>query len=62
MIETQDHRSYRLNSDKLLTTGFQPSYCVDDAINEIQSLYNEGILKDEDHFYNLKVMKQLAIK
>ena len=62
MVETQDHRSYRLNSDKLLNTGFKPSHCVNDAIDEIANFYEQGILKDEDCFYNLKVMENLQIK
>ncbi len=61
MIDTQDHRSYRLNSDKLLNTGFQPSFCVDDAIDEIANLYHKGVLKDENKFYNIKVMQNLQI-
>ena len=32
---SNDPRSYRLNSDKLLRTGFKPSYTVQHAITEI---------------------------
>lgn len=59
MVSTQDNRSYRLNSDKLLSTGFKQSYCISDAIDEIVDLYNKGVLKNEDRFYNLKVMKKV---
>ena len=47
-----DPRSYRMNSDKLLATGFKPSRTVSDAISEIAA---SGI-KDEDKCYNLKMM------
>jgi len=56
---SNDPRSYRLNSDKLLKTGFEPKFGVDDAIDEIQTLYNKKILDDKEEFYNLKVMKKL---
>lgn len=54
---SNDPRSYRVNSDKLLKTGFQPKYCVEDAIKQICYAYKEGILKDEPHFHNLKWMQ-----
>lgn len=55
---SNDPRSYRINSDKLLSTGFKPKKNVSDAIQEIIQLYNEGALKDEDHFYNLRWMEK----
>jgi nucleoside-diphosphate-sugar epimerase len=59
--ESNDPRSYRLNSDKLLLTGFKPQYTVQTAIDEITEKYNKGILKNEDKYYNLKVMKELGL-
>lgn len=59
--ESNDPRSYRLNSDKLLLTGFKPQFTVQTAIDEIVEKYNQGILKDEDKYYNLKVMKELGL-
>ncbi|MCX6984403.1 MAG: SDR family oxidoreductase, partial [Lentisphaerae bacterium] len=35
VTESQDPRSYRVNSDKLLSTGFRPHKPVDDAIDEL---------------------------
>lgn len=55
---SNDPRSYRINSDKLLATGFKPKKCVNDAIDEIVSAYQAGTLKDEDRFYNLKWMQE----
>lgn len=55
---SNDPRSYRINSDKLLLTGFKPKKNVDNAIHEIIEKYRSGELKDEDHFYNLRWMEK----
>ena len=57
VIESSDPRSYRVNSDKVLATGFTPKNGVRDAISEIVENYNLGILEDEEKFYNLKWMQ-----
>ncbi len=53
---SSDPRSYRVNSDRLLATGFKPKYTVDNAIDEIIVAYQRGELKDEPRFHNLKWM------
>jgi len=58
---SNDPRSYRINSDKLLTTGFIPKKSVNDAIREIIEKYRLGELKDEDHYYNLRWMEQTVL-
>lgn len=55
---SNDPRSYRINSDKLLATGFRPSKTVEDAIKEVAEAYRSGALKDEDRFYCLKWMSE----
>src|SRR5690242_15237706 len=45
---SNDPRSYRINSDKLLATGFRPKKSVAHAIDEIIERYRAGVLKDED--------------
>jgi nucleoside-diphosphate-sugar epimerase len=55
---SNDPRSYRVNSDRLLATGFRPKHTVNDAIDQIAVLYRKGVIKDEDCFYNLKWMQQ----
>jgi len=55
-----DPRSYRINSDKLLEEGFKPKKKVLDAIDELVAKYREGLLKDIDECYNLRVMKKAA--
>ncbi|BDX07778.1 NAD-dependent epimerase/dehydratase family protein [Planctobacterium marinum] len=54
---SNDPRSYRINSDKLLATGFKPSKTVNDAIDEIIAAYKLGALKNETRFHNLKWMQ-----
>ena len=59
---SSDPRSYRVNSDKLLKAGFKPKKTVDNAISEMVEKYHSGILKDEEHFYNLKWMEKTIFK
>jgi nucleoside-diphosphate-sugar epimerase len=62
LTETQDIRSYRVNSDRLLALGFAPRRTVGDAISEIAAAYRAGALKDEDRWYNLKWMQQQVLQ
>ncbi|UAA39509.1 SDR family oxidoreductase [Paraneptunicella aestuarii] len=55
---SNDPRSYRINSDKLLATGFRPNKSVSIAISEIIDAYQSGELKDETRFHNLKWMQE----
>ena len=55
---SNDPRSYRVNSDKILATGFSPKKSVKMAIDEIGAAFKAGLLKDEDRFYNLKWMQK----
>ncbi len=59
VMQSNDPRSYRLNSDKLFATGFWPPYTVGNAIDEIISKYQTGQLKDEEQWHNLPSMKRL---
>jgi nucleoside-diphosphate-sugar epimerase len=62
VTESNDPRSYRVNSDKLLATGFQPKKNVDDAIREIIEKFRSGKLKDEERHYNLKWMQREVVR
>lgn len=55
---SNDPRSYRINSDKLLRTGFKPIKNVENAIQEMIDLYRNGTLKDLEENYNLKWMEK----
>ena len=56
--ETNDPRSYRMNSDKLLAAGFCPQYRMMDAVSDFILAYAVGNLKDEESCYNIEVMKK----
>lgn len=59
---SNDPRSYRVNSDRLLATGFRPKKTVDDAIKELVHKFRGGELKDEERFHNLKWMQREVVK
>ncbi len=58
---SNDPRSYRMNSEKLLAAGFQPKKSVSEAITEIVAKYQLGVLRDEDRYYNLKWMSRQSV-
>lgn len=58
---SNDPRSYRLNSDKLVATGFRPRYGVTDAIREVADAVSAGRLQDDDRWYNVRWMKGLIL-
>ena len=59
ILPSNDPRSYRQNSDKLLNTGFYNKYKVLDAILEIKEAHINGSLRDSDNFHTIKMMKKL---
>ena len=58
VTSSNDPRSYRQNSDKLIATGFEQKYYIDDAIDEIIGKFNNGELSDKDIYYNIRIMKK----
>ena len=58
--ESNDPRSYRLSSKKLLATGFSPKFGVQDGIREVIEAFQAGKLKDQENWYNIRTMKGLA--
>ena len=58
VTESNDPRSYRVNSDRLLAAGYKPKKTVDDAIRELAHKFRSGELKDDDKFHNLKWMQK----
>ena len=61
VTESNDPRSYRVNSDKLLATGFKPKKTVEHAVREIIEKYRSGVVKDEERYYNLKWMENKVL-
>lgn len=58
IANNDDPRSYKLDSQKLLNTGFKPAYKVEDAIKEIVEKIDLKILKNSDIYHNLKWMNK----
>ncbi|MRD55507.1 NAD-dependent epimerase/dehydratase family protein [Betaproteobacteria bacterium LSUCC0115] len=58
MMPSNDPRSYRLDSTKLLNTGFRPKKNVETAIDEMLDAIKTGALIDSDQWYNLKWMQR----
>ena len=62
ITESNDPRSYRQDSSKLLATGFKPKFSVQDAIKEITEAYRNNQLSDGEHCYTEKWMKHLKLE
>jgi nucleoside-diphosphate-sugar epimerase len=60
--ESNDPRSYRQNSDKLLASGFLQKHTIGDAIDEISSKYQSGDLLESDQCYTVRWMKHINIQ
>jgi len=58
---SNDPRSYRVSSAKLLAKGFKPKKTVEHAVSEIVEAFKAGKLKDEDRYYNLKWMQHKGL-
>lgn len=57
VTSSNDPRSYRLDSSKILDAGFKPKKNVDIAIKEIINEFKNNNLQNEDRFYNLRWMQ-----
>jgi nucleoside-diphosphate-sugar epimerase len=58
---SNDPRSYRMNSDRLLATGFRPTRSTSVAIREMVEAFRRGAIRDEDMCYNVRWMKERQI-
>jgi len=59
---SNDPRSYRQNSDKLLATGFVRQASVADAIGDVIEKFTSGELVDSDQCYTVRWMKHLNLE
>lgn len=57
-----DRRSYRINSDKLLKSGFKPKKNINIAIEELISLYKKKKLRNYPNFFSVKWLKRQLYK
>tara|TARA_Y100001968_G_C19423252_1_gene752945 strand:+ start:861 stop:1805 length:945 start_codon:yes stop_codon:yes gene_type:complete len=58
---SNDPRSYRQDSSKILSTGFIPKYNVEKAIEEVSLAYKNKELNEGEHCYTVKWMKHLQL-
>ena len=61
ITESSDPRSYRQNSDKLLSCGFSPKFTVENAIQDLIRKLSDGSLKENKNSYTVKWMKHLKL-
>ena len=59
--ESNDPRSYRQSSAKLLATGFSPVKSVFHAVEELVSAFEDGELTDRDEWYTVKSMTRKGL-
>lgn len=55
---SNDPRSYRMNSDKLLKAGFVPKHNVNAAIGDLLDAFAKGNLEDTDICHNVRWLKR----
>jgi nucleoside-diphosphate-sugar epimerase len=59
--ESNDPRSYRQDSSKLMATGFTPSHTVSDAISEVSKAFADNVLPEGDNCYTVKWMRNIEL-
>ena len=59
--KNNDPRSYRQNSDKLLSTGFKKLFSVNDAIKDLKNKYENRKFTETNKCYTVKWMKELNL-
>jgi nucleoside-diphosphate-sugar epimerase len=64
--ESNDNRSYHINSDKIKSElGFKPSYSISNAINSLFDAFDNNLVPnsfDDDIYFNVKRMQNLNVK
>ncbi len=58
---SNDPRSYRVNSDRLLATGFKPKKTIEDAIKELVGLDRQGVWTDDPSFHRMSWMQKEVV-
>ena len=65
-VQTDDMRSYHINSDKIKNVlGFQPRYTIEDAVKSIKVAYEGGLIIDglnNPLYHNIKMMQKVKLE
>ncbi len=59
---SNDPRSYRQNSDRILKEGFKPLKKIEDSIMEIKKKFEEKKIIKKDSFYRINTLKMIKAK
>ncbi|OUX38044.1 MAG: NAD-dependent epimerase/dehydratase [Candidatus Pelagibacter sp. TMED273] len=59
---SNDPRSYRQNSDRIIKDGFLPEKKIEDAILEIQKNFNSKKITQKEKFYRINTLKMISAK
>ena len=59
---SNDPRSYRQNSERIIKEGFSPKRKIEDAILEIQKNFNNKKITQEESFYRINTLKIINTK
>ena len=65
-VQTDDMRSYHINSDKIKNVlGFMPRYTIEDAVKSIKVAYEGGLIIDglnNPVYHNIKMMQKVKLE
>jgi nucleoside-diphosphate-sugar epimerase len=59
---SNDPRSYRQNSDRIIKEGFRPKKKIEDAISEIKSYFYKKKIIKKDKFFRVNTLKMIKAK
>lgn len=59
---SNDPRSYRQNSDRILKEGFKPMKKIEDSIIEIKNKFKEKKITKRDNFYRINTLKMIKAR
>jgi nucleoside-diphosphate-sugar epimerase len=57
ITKVKDKRSYAVNSNRIISVGFEPKHTVQEAIRDLVAAHGEGRIKEEPRAYNLQWMR-----
>lgn len=60
--KTNDLRSYRQNSDRIIKEGFRPEKKIEDAIEEIKIKFVENKIFNKESYYRINTLKMIKTK
>ena len=59
---SNDLRSYRQNSERIIKKGFKPEKKIEDAIVEIKKKYNEKKITKKNSYFRINTLKMIGTK